>query len=342
MLFHELASFDVAHRHLAWPWVAIAPNTNRLAFASADDRIASQEFVDGTRLLPRASFTLPAGLHLPTEKAPADGNREAQRGLYAFGLSPDGQLLAIIGQIEGGAHVVVTLSAEGEVARTTVEHMGRAVSFDRTGGRIWIAAESKTESVLVVLDARTHASIRTLRYPPFPSPAVHELYVHPADDAVLHVAATGDEGTFARVAGWAGGPPEIVKTALDAGGISAGFVGFSRDGARVHFAEPDELRTHAWPTLLELSSVPFADAFQSGYAGAVLGDRVYVDGIHVDDEEDAVMLFDRSGILGAMLRPPFPVGMWAGRLGGDVIVTVEHLPEGTARGRIYRIPAPLS
>lgn len=346
MLFHELAAFDVDHRHLAWPWVAIAPNTNRIAFATADDRIDAREFVDGARLEPRGSFTLPAGLHLPTDKAPADGNREAQRGLYAFGLSPDGLLLAIIGQVDG-VHVVVTLSHEGEVARTTLEHMGRAISFDRTGKRIWIAAVSKSESVLVVLEARTHASVRTLRYPPFPSAAVHELYIHPADDAVLHVAATGDEGTFARVAGWAGGPPEALKTELDAGGIAAGFVGFSRDGARVHFAESDELRTHAWPTLFELSSVPLADAFQSGYSGAVLGDRIYVDGIHVDDEEDAVMLFDRSGILGAMLRPPFPLGMWAGRLGGDVIVTVEHVRstdgEGrTARGRIYRIPAPLS
>ena len=341
MLFHELATFDVAHGHLAWPWITVAPNTGRIAFASSDDRIEARELVDGARLEPRGAFALPVGLRLPTEKAPADGNRDGQLGLYAFGLSPDGQLLAVIGQVDG-AHVVVTLSQEGEVARTTLEHMGRAVSFDRTGKRIWVAAESRMESVLVVLDARTHASVATLRYPPFPLPAVHELYVHPADDAVLHVAATGDEGTFARVAGWAGGPPEALKTELDAGGSSAGFVGFSRDGARVHFVEPDELRTHAWPTLHELSSVPLADAFQSGYAGAVLGDRIYIDGIHVDDEEDAVMLFDRSAIMGGMLRPPFPAGMWAGRLGGDVIVTVEHLPEQSARGHIYRIPAPLS
>lgn len=342
MLFHELGTFDVAHRHLPWPWIQIAPNTGRIAFAASDDRVETRELVDGARLEERAAFTLPPDLHLPLAPAAPSGDRSAQRGALAFGLSPDGALLAVIGQVDGGS-VVVTLGGEGVVARTKLAHAARAVCFDRKSARIWIAGESEKETALVVLDARTHAEIATLRYPALPSPGIHELFLHPVDDAVLHVAAAGDDGTFVHVAGWSDGPPEALPTELDAGGVSAGFLGFSRDGMRVHFAEVDELRTHAWPTLHELSSVPFADAFTSGYAGAVLGDRIYVDGILDDDTEiDAVMLYDRSAILGGVLKPPFPEGMWAGRLGGDVIVTVQLKPNAKALARLYRIPAPTS
>lgn len=329
MQFHELASFDVAHHALPWPWVTLAGR--RLAYATAADRIEAFELVDGAKLEARATFALPAGFALPTEK---DGP-----GLRAFALSPDGTSVAAL-----DGETVVTLGTDGEIARTTLEATGCAVSFDRTGARLWIATEAKDASSLVVLDAATHDLVATLRWPALPGPAVHELFVHPVDDAVLHVAAAGDDQTFVRVAGWASGPPAVIETALDGGSLAAGFVGFSRDGARAHFAEPDELRTHAWPTLHELSSVPFAAEFTSSYAGAVLGDRVYVDGIDVDDEGDLVMLFDRSAIVGGVLRPPFPLGMWAGKLGGDVIVAIEHdrTRGGIARGRLYRIPAPLS
>jgi hypothetical protein len=47
-------------------------------------------------------------------------------------------------------------------------------------------------------------------------------------------------------------------------------------------------------------------------------------------------MFDPAATKGAHLAPPVPTGMWAGRLGADVIVTVESKGE-PARGRAIRI-----
>ena len=168
---------------------------------------------------------------------------------------------------------------------------------------------------------------------------MHELYLHPQDDAVLLIAACGEDGTFARVVGWSGEKVEAITGALDAGGIPAGFVGFSVDGQRVHLVEADELRTHAWPGLQELSSVELADDFVSSFAGAVLGEHLYIDGEFAEVSEDAVMRFDRSAIRGKVMPAPFPTGMWAGRLGTDAIVTVEAKGD-PARARILRIELP--
>jgi hypothetical protein len=168
---------------------------------------------------------------------------------------------------------------------------------------------------------------------------MHELYLHPQDDAVLLIAACGEDGTFARVVGWSGEKVEAIPSSLDAGGIPAGFVGFSVDAQRVHLVEADELRTHAWPGLQELSSVELADDFVSSFSGAVLGEHLYIDGEFAEVSEDAVMRFDRSAIRGKVMLAPFPTGMWAGRLGTDVIVTVEAKGE-PARARILRIALP--
>ena len=189
--------------------------------------------------------------------------------------------------------------------------------------------------------SRNASSVKTAafgiaRSAAFPPPATHELYLHPQDSAVLLLAACGEDGTFARVAGWSGGGVEAIPTALDKGGIPAGFVGFSADAVRVHLAEADELRTHSWPGLEELSSVELADDFVSSYAGAVFGDRIFVDGEDADSRDDAVMMFDRSATRGALLPDPVPSGMWAGRLLADTIVTVEAKGE-PARGHVYRI-----
>jgi hypothetical protein len=127
---------------------------------------------------------------------------------------------------------------------------------------------------------------------------------------------------------------------MDDGVVSAGLVGFSADGARVHLAEADELATRAWPALHELSQVEFSGDFVSSYSGAVLGHRIFVDGQEDDSgEEDAVMLFELSATRGAVVKPPVPTGMWVGRLGADAIVTVEA--EGDpGRGRVVQLPAP--
>ena len=72
-----------------------------------------------------------------------------------------------------------------------------------------------------------------------------------------------------------------------------------------------------------------------GYSGAVVGPFILVDGEGAETQEDAVMVFDRSAIRGAVLPPPAPTGMWAGHLAPDVIVTIE--PKGDpARARVLR------
>jgi hypothetical protein len=340
----EVGSFEIVHRHLAWPWVAIDVSRRRFAFASADDRISSRSFIEGD-LTEGTSFSLPRDLRLPEVKAPETGHRGAEAGIHGFSIDAQGKLLAVTATIER-VSVVVTLDEAGEKKRSNVSDLAsgdftaHAVAFDRTGNRIWISAESETETALILIDARTHDVFGVVKSEPFPRPAFHELHMHAQDDAVLLIAACGQDGTFARVAGWSDGPPVALSNALERGSISAGFVGFSSDGARVHLAEADELRTHAWPGLEELSSVELADDFASSYSGVVMGDRIFIDGEDRDTGDgDAVMQFDRAAIRGVVLKPPVPTGMWVGRIGIDAIVTVDAKGE-PALGHVVRLPAP--
>lgn len=322
MSFTEIASFDVVHGHLSWPWISFDPSGKRFAFASSATVVASRALDDGA-VTEGASFTLPPDLGADVQ---------------AFALGCEGTLLAVT-----GAGVIVTCDASGEVARARVDALagpgftGRALAFDRSGSRLWLSAESEKETALLLLAGRTLDVLGTARSAAFPPPAMHELMLHPVDDAVLLLAACGEEGTFARVAGWSGGEVSAIATTLDGGGIPAGFVGFSADGARVHLAEADELRTHAWPGLEELSSVELADDFVSSFAGAVLGDSILVDGQDAESNEDQVMKFDRSAIVGSVIYEDVPSGMWAGRLGASAIVTVESKGD-PARGRVIRAP----
>ena len=327
MKFAELASFDVTHDELAWPWIAFEPRGKRFAFAEFGPRIATRALGDAG-ISEGPSFALPAGVDLAS--------------MRGFGVDPEGALLALCAALADGA-IVVTCAAGGELRRTAVETLcagfaPRGLTFNRTGSRLWISAESDSETAILLVDARSHVVLGVSRTPAFPRPSTHELYVHPQDDAVLLVAACGEE-TFARVVGWSGDGIELIATALDGGGVPAGFVGFSADAARVHLVEADELRTHAWPALHELSSMELADDFVSSFSGAVLGEHIFIDGQHSEDAEDAVMRFDRSALRGILLTPPFPSGMWAGRLAGDVIVTVEA-DGAPSRGRVLRITLP--
>lgn len=330
MHFVEVGTFEVVHGDLPWPWIAIDARSSRLAFASSDDCIATRAYAEG-RITEGPSFALPADVGLGA----VDG----------FSIDPGGTLLAVTGTA-AGASVVVTVDEHGEQKRSRIDALAggdfaaHAVAFDRSGTRLWISAESADETAILLVDARSHALAGVVRSAPFPRPASHELHVHPQDDAVLLLAACGQEGTFARVVGWSDGPPLAVTTPMDGGSVPVGFVGFSADGARVHLVELDELRTHAWPGLLELSSVELADDFVSSYAGVVLGHRIFVDGEEDDDShQDAVMAFDRSAIRGSLVKPPVPSGMWVGRLGTDALVTVESKGD-PALARVIQLPAP--
>lgn len=316
MDFVETTSFDVAHGALKWPWVAIDPTRTWFAFAKNEDTIVARTLAGEER-----TFALPADLKLGA--------------LHGFAIDPRGNALAVI-----GADVVVTLDEKGEARRSSLEagFTARAITFDRKGSRLWISAESGKETALVLLDARTHDPIGTVRSAAFPSEANHELYVHPHDDAVLLLAACGEDGTFARVAGWSDGPPVAIETALDHGGASAGFVGFSSDGARLHLAEPDELQTFSWPDLAKLSSTPFEDDFVSSYSGVVIDSLIFVDGdLDLDAEaKDAVMMFDASARKGSLVGAA-PSGMWAGRIGTNAIIVVDAKGD-PAHARVLVVP----
>jgi hypothetical protein len=308
MDFAPILSFEVAHGALKWPWVAIDPTRTWFAFAKNDREIAARTLAGEEK-----TFALPADLGLAA--------------LHGFAIDPRGEVLALM-----GANVVVT-----GARRMSLEEgfVARAVTFDRSGSRLWISAESGKETALVLLDAKTLAVLGTVKSAAFPSEANHELHVHPQDDAVLLLAACGEDGTFARVAGWSDGPPVAIETALDQGGASVGFIGFSSDGARVHLAEPDELQTLSWPNLAKVSSAPFEADFVASYSGAVIDSLVFVDG-DVDDDDvtkDAVMMFDATGRKGSLVTPA-PSGMWAGRIGTNAIITVESKGD-PARARVF-------
>ncbi len=322
----EVASFEVAHAHLSWPWVAFDASGSRFAFSTSPHHVATRVLQDGA-VTDGPSFSLPDELTV-----------------QAFTLDSSGTSIAAIAA-EGTVVVTVGGSSAGDATstpRSAVDALvgpgfvAKAITFDRSGTRVWLSAESATETAIVLLDARSHAVLGAVRSDAFPPPSMHELMLHPRSDALLLVAACGEDGTFARVATWTGDRLEAVATALDDGSIPAGFVGFSTDGARVHLAEADELRTHAWPGLEELSSVEFADDFVSSFAGAVLGGQILIDGEDSEAREDAVMVFDMSGLRGKLALPPVPTGMWAGRLGPDAIVTVESKGE-PSRGRVIRL-----
>ncbi|MCB9628705.1 MAG: hypothetical protein H6725_15140 [Sandaracinaceae bacterium] len=341
MHFDQVGTFAAAHGKLAWPWVAVNPARTAFAFATLDGQVATRVWQENA-LVSGTSFTLPADLRLPTRAAPPTGHRGVAQGIHGFAIDPAVGLLAVTGVVDG-VSVLVTVDREGEQRRSRLDALAggdftaHALTFDRSGERLWVSAESGSATALLLLDPRSHDVLGVVESAPFPPPAFHELHLHPQDDAVLLLAACGQDGTFARVAGWSDGPPVSVSTALDSGASPAGFAGFSSDGTRVHLVEDAELRTHAWPDLTELSAAALADDFTSSYVGVVVGDLILLDGHDADTEtEDRVMIFDRSALRGAVVPEPAPPGMWVGRLGADLLITVD--PKGDpAAGHVVRV-----
>lgn len=322
MKLAEVSTFAVASTDMEWPWFCFDASGARFAYAASETTIATQHY-DNERCVQGPTFSLPADVR------PAH--------LRGFALRRDGRELALVTE---DTLYVCTESASpariGLLALVDATFSARAVAYDRKGEHLWVSAESAAGSVVILLDTAKRALIGSSDGRVFPPPALHELFLHPVDDAVLLLASCGPEGTFARVVGFDGESVASVPTSLDDGAVPAGFVGFSADATRVHLAEADELRTHAWPGLTELSSTELADDFVSNYSGAVFGDNILVDGRVDEGADDAVMQFDRSALYGKILAPPVPLGMWAGRIGRDAIVTVDPKAE-PARGSVVRI-----
>lgn len=340
MKLAEIARFDLVRAQLSWPWMAFDASGRRFLFPSSGNALASR-VLEGDHVSEGPTFALPADLALPSAPPVDAPVRDTRPGLHGFTVDTSGEHVALAGMV-AEAGVVVTLDASGETRRTALDELAgagfapQAVAFDRSGARLWISAESETETALLLVEASSHALVGLVKSAPFPPPAMHELHLHPREDAVLLLAACGADGTFARVARIADGRVKSPWTSLEGGGIPAGMVGFSPDAERLYLAEADELRTHAWPGLKELSSVQLEDDFVSSYSGAVFGAHVVVDGQDSETKEDAVMIYDVTATKGRIVVPPVPQGMWAGRLGADALVTVESKGE-PLRGRVYRV-----
>jgi hypothetical protein len=312
MKYETLATFEVTHTQLSWPWIAMDASRTCLVFPATHQRFA-------TRVLSERGMVEGRGFDVPEGVVLSD--------IRGFSIDATHTKLCLAATIDDKSFIVTT-SETGEQLRTPMASLTDAdarvcaITWDRTGKYLWVSAERPSETLLLMLDGQTHSVMGIARSAAFPPPAVHELYLHPQDDAVLLLAACGQDGTFARLVGWSGTSFEVIHTALDDGGASAGMVGFSSDGLRVHLAESDALRTHSWPTLHELSSAEFTGDFVSNYTGAVFGHHVYIDGEFDEVCDDAVMVYDRTALRGKMLPGPVMTGMWVGRLGADCLVTV--------------------
>ena len=119
----EVASFDVVHRQLSWPWIALDASGKRFAFASSDRRIETR-LLEGGRLTEGAAFSLPEGVTLG--------------GLHGFSIDAGGTLLAVVGVVDA-ASVVVTSDAEGERHRIAMDALAGA-GFMARGHQVTVRA----------------------------------------------------------------------------------------------------------------------------------------------------------------------------------------------------------
>jgi hypothetical protein len=312
-------------RHqLVWPWAALSPRKTVLLGISRTGALIVEQL---RAIEPKQDvFVLAAQLENVRALAIDDGARNA----------------AMICASAAGTSLLVQVLDQSSPTRT-IELAGtlHAVCFDRSGAQLWVSAESKTAIVVYLIEVATGLCRATLETP-LVAEAKHELHLHPQDDAVLLLLAAGQDGTFARLCGTNGVDVAWLPTELDGGGVAAGFVGFSADGLRVHLAEFDCLRTHAWPTLHELSTADYAGDFVANYTGAVFGNHLLVDGQWADENLRAVMQFDRTGLAGVPLPEEPPEGRWMGACAGQQLLTLRAEANGDVHAEFFALQLPES
>lgn len=314
--FREIATFDVHHGALPWPWIAFDATRTRFGYPSAAREITVRGLDDDAR----GTYALP--LSLPSGDTP---------GLHAFAVG-DG-VVAATGVADGRS--IVTIASDRAVTADVATlvgdgHAGRALRFDRAG-RLWLATEGESGGRLTLLDASL-SPIGAIELPQYPPPVLFELALHPSEDAVLLLASCGEDGTFVRVARYDDGVHDVPTTIEH---DPAGFVGFSADGQRVFLVEDERLRAHRWPDLLIEVTADLPDDVVSNYSGIVDADVVLVDAADTESEDDVVLAFDARTL--KPKPPPTAIrdAMWAGRLEARALVTVRAKGE-PARGTLWR------
>jgi hypothetical protein len=319
----KLVEGRIVPRSLRWPWVAFSPDRGAAAFPVEAAAIAVRSAASLSR---EARVALPAPFATPTVPAVDGGTTSRQPGLHALAVHPD-------------ASTVVALAWHGDLPAACVARAGKApevidlgpalgdmapmaATFSRDGESLWVSAESAGGAALARLRFRDFALESKVAFAPGPPPAAHELFLHPAEDAVLLTMACGQDGTFTRVARFTGGRLDLVATAGDAGLEPSGVAEATDDGGLVCLVTSDAVETRRWPDLTLASRRVFEELVTS-YCGVRVGQRFVVSATfeHDDGGEDERALVLRDG-LEREDDAPAPPGMWAGRLGRDRLVTI--------------------
>jgi hypothetical protein len=209
-----------------------------------------------------------------------------------------------------------------------------AATFTRDGESLWLSAESATGAAIARLRFRDLTLESKVAFPPAPPPAAHELFLHPADDAILLTMACGQDGTFVRVARNLGGRLALVVGEGDPGLEPCGVAEASDDGSRVCLVTSDSVELRRWPDLKREARYEVVDELSANYNGVRVGGRFIVSATLEDDvdEERALVLDDALALVDDAPAPP---GMWAGRLGRDRLVTISRGKDEARTAFVY-------
>jgi hypothetical protein len=317
---HELT---ITPHKLAWPWVAFTPERTAFAVPVGRTTLAVRS---ATSLGQEQRVELPEALALPVDDASPTGTTSRQSGLHSIALHPDGRTIVGFGwhndipvacvERVGGAPELVDLGpALGDMGPL-------AATFTRDGESIWLSAENATGAAIVRLQFRDFQLESKVAFPAPPPPAFHELLLHPLEDAVLLTMACGQDGTFLRVARMVGGKLELVVTEADGGLEPSGLAETTEDGRGVCLVAFDHVELRGWPELERLASYDVEMELAANFNGVRIGGRFIVSATEEDGEEERALVLDDAMHL--VDDAPAPPGMWAGKLAGDRLVTIDR------------------
>jgi hypothetical protein len=331
---HEL---PVAPGELGWPWTAFAPDCTAFAVPAGPRTIAIRS---AAALFEERVVELPEALPVPSVARRSSGTTSRQPGLHSIAVHPDGRTVVGFGwhrdipvacvERVGGAPELIDLGpALGEMGPL-------AASFTRDGESIWLSAESAIAAAIARLRFRDFGLESKAAFPPAPPPAVHQMFLHPTEDAVLLTMSCGQDGTFIRAARMAGGKLELIATEGDDGLEPCGVAGATGDGGRVCLVTASRAELRRWPRLEREAEIDVGEELSANYNGVRIGGRFIVSATAQEEGEDerALVLNDALELLDDAPAPP---GMWAGRLGEDRLVTIGREKGEERRAFVYAI-----
>ncbi len=333
----KLCELPLAPGKLGWPWVAFSPERTHFAVPASPAALSLRAAISPER---EALVTLPEALLVPVTPPSHSATTSRQPGLHAVAVHPDGRTVVALGWHRdlpvgcvvhpGGAPELVDLGpALGDLGPM-------AATFTRDGESLWLSAESATGAAIARLRFRDLTLEAKAAFPPAPPPAAHELFLHPADDAVLLTMACGQDGTFVRVARSLGGKLALVAGEGDEGLEPCGIAEATEDGSRVCLVTSDGAELRRWPDMKREARYEIGDDLSANYNGVRIGGRFIVSATLEDDIDD-----ERALVLGDDLSrvddAPAPPGMWAGRLGRDRLVTISRGKDEARMAFVYLI-----